>query len=177
MTSPIGAARKENSAEHSWQVILMAITLEEHANTGVDLLRVVKMLAIHDVVEIDVGDTFHYAKSSTPDLAERELAAAKRVLGMLPDDQAAELLQFWREFEARETPEAQFAAAIDRLVAFLLNAGNRGGTWIEHEITTDQVLEKNGHIAEGSEALWAVARQIAQEFAYDGAQRNAETQR
>jgi putative hydrolase of HD superfamily len=164
MTSPIGEDRKENSAEHSWQIMLMAIILHEHANTPVDLLKVLKMLAIHDVVEIDVGDTFHYAKASNPNLAEQELAAANRIFGILPDEQGRALLELWQEFEARETPESQFAASVDRLAAFLMNRGNEFGTWREHGIEPEVILERNAHIADGSHPLWNFAQSIVSEF-------------
>ncbi|MEQ1820904.1 MAG: HD domain-containing protein [Fimbriimonadaceae bacterium] len=164
MTSPIGQARKENSAEHSWQIVLMAMILHEHANLSVDLLKVVKMLAIHDVVEIDVGDTFHYAKTSSPDLAQRELTAAKRIFGILPPEQGQSLLELWQEFEARKTPEAIFAATVDRLVAFLMNRGNDFGTWREHSIAPELILERNSAICDGSNQLWNLAQTIVAEF-------------
>ncbi len=153
-TSPIGVERRESSAEHSWQVVLCALLLNEHANEAVDLFRVVQMLAIHDTVEIDVGDTFHYEKHQDPALSEREHAAAKRIFALLPDEQAKFYLGLWCEFEARVTPEARYAAAIDRAIAFLLNFNNKGGTWQSHKLTVEQIIEKNSHIAAGSETLW-----------------------
>ncbi len=153
-TSPIGAERRENSAEHSWQVVLCALLFHEHANEPVDLLRVVQMLAIHDTVEVDVGDTFHYDKHNHADLSERENAAAERIFAILPREQGEVYLALWREFEARITPEARFAAAIDRAIAFLMNIKNKGGTWHSHNLTAEQILERNSHIAAGSETLW-----------------------
>jgi putative hydrolase of HD superfamily len=153
-TSPIGAERRENSAEHSWQVVLCALLLHEHANESVDLLRVVQMLAIHDTVEVDVGDTFHYDKHTQADLSARENAAAERIFALLPSDQHQLYLSLWREFEARETPEARYAAAIDRAIAFVMNFNNKGGTWQSHNLTASQILERNRHIAAGSVALW-----------------------
>lgn len=153
-TSPIGVERRENSAEHSWQVVLCALLLHEHATESVDILRVVQMLTIHDTVEIDVGDTFHYEKHQDAALSEREQAAAERIFALLPDEQAVFYLRLWREFEARVTPEARYAAAIDRAIAFLMNFNNEGGTWQSHNLTVEQLVEKNSHIAAGSEALW-----------------------
>ena len=141
----------------------MAVLLYEHANEPVDLLKVVRMLAIHDVVEVDVGDTFHYQKSARNNLAELESQAAKRLFGMLPSDQATELSDLWREFEAKETPEARFAAAVDRFVAFLINSRNDGGTWVKHGVTASQILELNGHIGAGSLRLWDEAQQLVSE--------------
>ena len=163
-TRPIGLDRMENSAEHSWQIILMAMTLAEHSNVKVDLLRVIKMLAIHDCVEIDVGDTFHYAKAADVDLYEKELAAARRVFGILPDDQSAEYLALWEEFEAKETPEARFATAVDRVVAFLMNRGNDFGTWTEHAISPEMIREKNSHVADGSREIWEYALKVVDEY-------------
>jgi putative hydrolase of HD superfamily len=154
-TSPIGAERRENSAEHSWQVVLCALLLHEHANEPVDLLRVVQMLAIHDTVEIDVGDTFHYDKHNQADLSARENAAAERIFALLPSDQHQAYLSLWREFEAQATAEARYAAAIDRAIAFVMNFNNKGGTWQSHNLTASQILERNSHIAAGSEALWS----------------------
>jgi len=161
-TSPIGQTRKENSAEHSWQVILMAICLAEYAAHPIDLLKVVKMLAIHDAVEVDVGDTFHYAKDQTPDPAEREKAAAKRLFAILPEPQATEFDNLWQEFEDKKSNDAQFAACIDRLAAFITNAGNQGGTWREFNISIEQIVEKNQEILNASPKLWEWARQQAQ---------------
>lgn len=156
-TSPIGMERRENSAEHSWQVILCAVTFQEHANEPVDILKVVKMLMIHDVVEVDVGDVFHYDKGATEGLYERELAAAKRIFGLLNDELRDEYLALWKEFEARETPEARYAASVDRLIAFLMNINNQGGTWKEFNVAPEDVLDKNAHIKIGSKTLWEMA--------------------
>jgi putative hydrolase of HD superfamily len=153
-TSPIGAERRENSAEHSWQVILCAMLLHEHSNEPVDLLRVMQMLAIHDTVEIDVGDTFHYEKQDDPDLTRKEAAAAERIFSMLPPDQGQYYRALWQEFEERSSPEARYAAAIDRAIGFLMNINNDGGTWKKHNLSPDRILSANSHIAAGSEELW-----------------------
>lgn len=162
-TSPIGVERRENSAEHSWQVVLCALLLYEHANQTVDLLRVLSMLTVHDVVEVDAGDTFHYEKASRDSLAEREREAAQRLFGLLPPDQGISLRALWEEFEAGESVEAQFARAVDRLSAFIMNLHNNGGTWVTHGITAKQILSLNSHIADGSLPLWEAAQAIVAE--------------
>ncbi len=147
--------RLENSAEHSWHLAVMAMLLAEHANAEVNLLRVLKMLLVHDVVEIDAGDTYCYDALGNDSKAERETAAARRIYGLLPDDQRDEMHHLWEEFEARQTPEAKFAAALDRLMPLLHNYHTEGRSWREHGITQAQVLERNKHVSEGSETLWA----------------------
>lgn len=152
-------SRRENSAEHSWHLALMAMMLVEHANEPVDLARVLQMILVHDIVEIDAGDTFVYDAAAMIGKAEREQQAAERIFGMLPDDQKAEFLALWHEFEARETPEAKYASALDRLAGMLPNAANNGGTWNEHQVTVEQVTRRNESIATGSDVLWDHARQ------------------
>lgn len=167
-TSPIGLKRRENSAEHSWQVVLSAIVFSEHANEEIDLLKVVKMLALHDVVEIDVGDTFHYHKQSKTDLYEQELAAAERIFSILGSPQKEAYLSLWQEFEARQTPEAKYAAAVDRIMAFIMNSRNHGGNWIPNNITIERALEKNAHMQEGSETIWEMAQSMLAECQQKG---------
>jgi putative hydrolase of HD superfamily len=152
-------ARRENSAEHSWHLALMAVMLVEHANEPVDLARVLQMILIHDIVEIDAGDTFVYDSNAMIGKAEREALAAERIFGMLPEDQKDELFSLWHEFEARETPEAKYASALDRLAGMLPNAANNGGTWNEHKVTVEQVTRRNESIQIGSEAIWDRAKQ------------------
>lgn len=159
-THPMGAARYENSAEHSWQLALMALTLAEHANETVDVVHVMRMLLIHDIVEIDAGDTFCYDEDGHLDKAERETRAATRIFGLLPVDQGAELRALWDEFEERRTPEAQFANALDRLMPVLHNIYNGGGSWTENDIERSQVMARCRPICDGSEALWRVAESI-----------------
>jgi putative hydrolase of HD superfamily len=156
---PGEVARRENSAEHSWHLALMAMMLVEHANEPVDLARVLQMILIHDIVEIDAGDTFVYDSNAMIGKAERESLAAERIFGMLPDDQKDELFSLWHEFEARETPEAKYASALDRLAGMLPNAANNGGTWNEHKVTVEQVTLRNESIHIGSEVIWAHAKQ------------------
>jgi putative hydrolase of HD superfamily len=156
-------SRNENSAEHSWHIALMAVVLAEHADEAVDVARVVKMLLVHDVVEIDAGDTYVYDVAATVDKAEREGRAAQRLFGLLPADQAAEVRALWDEFEARETPEARFAAAVDRLQPLLHNFATEGQAWRHHGVTADRVESVNRHMAEGSQRLWEHARQLIAE--------------
>lgn len=155
-------SRRENSAEHSWHLALMAMMLVEHANEPVDLARVLQMILVHDIVEIDAGDTFVYDAAAMVGKADREEAAANRIFGLLPDDQKVELLELWHEFEARETPEAKYASALDRLAGMLPNAVNNGGTWNEHHVTVEQVTRRNESIATGSDVLWEHAKQWIQ---------------
>jgi len=163
--------RAENSAEHSWHFALMVMTLAEHAGsvcedgkrTPLDVLRVLKMALIHDLVEIDAGDTFAYDDANRADQHAREARAADRIFGLLPEDQAREYRALWDEFEAQETLEARFATACDRLNPILLNTLSGGAAWAKHGITQDRVLERNAHIAAGSPALWDYAKSIIEE--------------
>jgi len=148
------SGRPENDAEHSWALCLFVMTLAEHSNTSIDVLRVMKMLLIHDIVEIDAGDTFAYDTARLVDQHEREAAAASRLFGLLPDDQAAEFRALWDEFEDRQTADARFAHAIDRCQAMLLNCLSKGVTWSRHNVRLDQIRARNAPIGEGSASLW-----------------------
>jgi putative hydrolase of HD superfamily len=152
--------RRENSSEHSWHLAVMALVLAEHAGAAIDTLRVVKMALVHDLVEIDAGDTFCYDEAGNADKAAREAIAADRIFGLLPDDQGREFRSLWEEFEARATPEARFAAALDRLMPLLHNYASRGKTWQEHDVPAAKVLERNRHIEDGSAQLWALAESL-----------------
>ncbi|EGQ7697010.1 HD domain-containing protein [Vibrio vulnificus] len=160
--------RLENSAEHSWHVALMALLMEEHANEPIDISRVVKMLLLHDVVEIDAGDTFVYDAVASQQQAEKELAAAKRLFGMLPVDQGEELLQLWLEFEAAQTADAKFGKALDRIIPMLLNYHNQGQSWQEHGVTRQQALTVNKKIDFGSHVLWEKAQEIIEQATQQG---------
>jgi putative hydrolase of HD superfamily len=150
--------RAENDAEHSWHLCVAVIVLAEHANEPrLDVLRVLKMLIIHDLVEIDAGDTFAYDTARMADQHEREARAADRIFRLLPPDQCAEFRALWDEFEERATPEARFAAAIDRFQPVLLNCSTEGAAWKRHGVTADRVVARNSYIAEGSAALWEKA--------------------
>jgi len=153
-TMVIGESRLENSAEHSWHLGVMAALLAEYAPEQVDMERTLTMLLIHDVVEIDAGDTFAFDDAAMADKEERERRAAERLFGLLPSDQAARLRGLWDEFEAGTTPEARFANALDRFHALLQNVHNRGGTWKRHGVTRDQVLSRMEPIREGAPGLW-----------------------
>lgn len=155
--------RKENSSEHSWHLAVMALVLAEHACESVDILHVVKMALVHDLVEIDAGDTFCYDDAGNADKAAREAAAADRIFGLLPDGQSREMLSLWDEFEARSTPEARFAAALDRLMPLMHNYYSRGKTWQEHDVASAQVLERNRHIEDGSAQLWNFAHGLIED--------------
>jgi len=164
----LNETRHENSAEHSWHLAVMALVLAEHANAKVNTLRVLKMLLVHDIVEIDSGDTYIYDAAGNDTKAERENAAARRIFGLLPEDQQAELTQLWQEFEARETPEARFAAALDRLMPLLHNYHNEGRSWREHGISEAQVMRLNSHMADGSQTLWEYAEALIKEATAKG---------
>lgn len=152
-TKIMGGQRQENSAEHSWQLAIMALVLSEHANEPVDALHVVKMLLVHDVIEIDAGDTWSFDDAGYLDKEERERLAAKRIFALLPPDQAAPLHAIWEEFEEMRTPESRFANALDRLMPMLHNFHNTGGTWRREGVTMQKVLARQSAIAKGSQAL------------------------
>ncbi|MCS0433173.1 HD domain-containing protein [Vibrio diabolicus] len=160
--------RLENSAEHSWHVTLMAILMEEHANAPVDICRVMKMLLIHDVVEIDAGDTFVYDTAASQEQVEKEIRAAERLFGMLPSDQEQELLALWHEFEAAQTDDAKYAKALDRLIPMLLNYHNNGQSWKEHGVSREQALTINKRIEFGSVTLWDKAKELIEEATEKG---------
>ncbi len=160
----IGSRRRENDAEHSWHLCLCAILLAEHTNEPrPNLLRVLQMLIVHDLVEIDAGDTYAYDTAAMAGQHEREAQAAERIFGLLPGGQAEEFRALWDEFEARQTPEARFAAAVDRFQPMLLNCRTEGAAWKRHGVTRERVLARNAHIAEGCSDLWAYAVKMVQE--------------
>jgi putative hydrolases of HD superfamily len=152
--------RKENSAEHSWHTAVMAMVLAEYAVSGVDTVRVIKMMLIHDIVEIDAGDVLIYHTKGAADREEKEKRAAERIFGLLPQDQKKEFIDLWDEFENKITPEAKFAGALDRLMPLLHNYTNKGKTWREHGIYYDQVLDKHRPIEKCSPRLWEYARSL-----------------
>jgi putative hydrolase of HD superfamily len=168
-TFVIGSRRHENDAEHSWHLSLMVLVLAEHANTpDVDVLRVLKMLLIHDIVEIDAGDTFAYDIARMADQHEREALAADRLFGLLPHDQTTEFRALWDEFEARATPEARFAAAMDRFQPMLLNCLTEGTAWRLHGVTSDRVLARNAHIIDGATEVWTYAARMIEQAVATG---------
>jgi putative hydrolases of HD superfamily len=164
----IDRSRRENTAEHSWHLAMMAITLADYADRPIDIGRVIRMLLVHDLVEIDAGDTFVYDVAANQDKAEREAAAAERIFGVLPSDQETELRSLWQEFEARTTPDAAFAAALDRLQPLLHNYHTEGSTWRQHGITVEQVVTLNRTIANGSQRLWEYTERLIEDAAARG---------
>lgn len=159
-TTLMDSSRRENSAEHSWHLAVMALTLSEYAEQGTDLTRVVRMLLVHDIVEIDAGDTFAYDTQGYTDKAEREERAAARIFGLLPDDIRDDLLALWHEFEAITTPEARFANALDRLEPLLGNYATGGGSWKKAGVTLAKVQKRMEPIANVSAELGAYVQHI-----------------
>lgn len=167
-THILSGNRPENSAEHSWHIAVMAILLAEHAGERLNLERVLKMLLIHDIVEIDSGDSFCYDEKALQSQAEREGAAAERLFGMLPEAQRANLFKIWREFEAQATPEAIFAATVDRLQPLLFDCMSDGGTLRSSETTLEKVLARHQIIQAGSPVLADYANHLIQTAARRG---------
>lgn len=161
-TTLLDGSRPENSAEHSWHLALYALVLAEYGG-DLDAGRVLAMVLVHDIVEIDAGDTFIYDEAGQATKQDRERQAADRLFALLPADQASRLRAAWDEFEERETPEARFAYAIDRLQPVLHNHRTGGAAWRRHGITSEQVRAKNGAIAAGSPRLWELARSLIEE--------------
>lgn len=154
-TRPLGLARYENSAEHSWQLAMLAASLVRHAEPGVDLDRVIRMLLVHDVGEIDTGDTMIYTEGGWEERKAAEAAAVRRIFGLLPDRLGEPFLELWREFEAASTPEARFANAVDRAMPVLLNLANDGQSWRENGIGHERVVGRvAAPIRDGCPALW-----------------------
>ncbi len=162
-TSLIDGSRRENSAEHSWHLATMALVLVEYVQAEVDLLRVLKMLLIHDIIEIEAGDTFAFDVAANLDKAAREQLAADLLFGMLPPDLQSDLQGLWIEFESNATTEAQFANALDRLQPLLHNYHNQGGTWRRHGITRQQVIQRMRPIQTGTPQLWPFVMSIIDE--------------
>lgn len=154
-TRPLGLERYENSAEHSWQLALLATSLAPHAGAAIDVDRVIRMLLVHDVGEIDTGDTMIYTEGGWEERKAAEAAAARRIFGLLPDPAGAALLALWQEFEAAATPEARFANAVDRAMPVLLNLANAGQSWRENGISHARVIGRVAvPIRDGCPALW-----------------------
>lgn len=162
-TKLFNSDRNENDAEHSWHLAVMAIVLAEHSDAEIDILKVVKMVLIHDIVEIDAGDTFIYDTKKSHSNTDEERLAANRIFGLLPTEQAKEFIEVWEEFEAGESNEAKFAKAMDRLEPLLQNTSNNGGTWNEFEVNYAKVYEKKSVIKEGSNSIWNYAEKLIDE--------------
>lgn len=152
--------RKENDAEHSWHLALMAVLLKEYANEEVDLAKVIPMVLLHDLVEIDAGDTYAYDQAGLATQRARETKAADRIFGMLPEDQGTKFRNLWEEFEAYETAEAKFAHVLDNCQPLLLNDASGGKSWKEHTVHKSQIYKRNEHTAEGSREIWEYMQQL-----------------
>ena len=159
-TKLFNSDRRENDSEHSWHLAMMALVLAEHANEDIDILKVIKMVLIHDIVEIDSGDVFFYDPDNGHTNTEEELKAANRIFGILPADQAEELINIWREFEDAETAEAKFAKSLDRFEPLLQNYSNKGGTWQEFDVSHDMVYGMKSRIKNGSNTIWRYAEDL-----------------
>ncbi len=153
-------SRKENDAEHSWHLALMAVLLKEYANEEVDLAKVIPMVLLHDLVEIDAGDTYAYDQAGLATQRARETKAADRIFGMLPEDQGIKFRNLWEEFEAYETAEAKFAHVLDNCQPLLLNDASGGKSWKEHTVHKSQIYKRNEHTAEGSREIWEYMQQL-----------------
>lgn len=156
------ASRKEDDAEHSWHLALMAVLLKEYSNEEVDLTKVIPMVLIHDLVEIDAGDTYAYSGESAAVTEARERKAAERVFGILPEDQGKVFRDLWEEFEAYQTPEAKFAHVLDNCQPMLLNDASNGLSWTEHQVRKSQIYKRNEHTAEGSRKIWNYMQSLVQ---------------
>ena len=160
--------RKENDAEHSWHLAIMAFLLAEYSNNPIDVTHVMKMVLLHDVVEIDAGETNCYDTEGYKSKAEREEKAARRIFGLLPDDQRDEFYSLWREFEDCETDDAKFAAVLDRMQPMLLNYTKNGRSWLEHDIKREQVIARNAGYFDTADSIGDLMKQVIDDAAEKG---------
>lgn len=167
-TNLIGKDEREDDAQHSWHISVMAMILSEYADNDIDTYKVIKMLLIHDLVELFAGDTFCYDEEANKDKEERELAAAEKIYGMLDKDKGEELRALWDEFEEMETEEAIFAASMDRLQPILNNYYNDGGTWKKFQVPKSKIYERVKPIKEASEKLWNFVENIIEDAYREG---------
>ena len=167
-TKLFNSDRCENDAEHSWHLAMMAIVLAEHSDKKIDVFKVVKMVLIHDIVEIDAGDTFIYDSQKSHTNTDEERFAAKRIFGLLPTSQAEEFIAIWEEFEDGKTDEAIFAKAMDRFEPLLQNTSNNGGTWAEFDVPYQKVYDKKRAIKDGSTTIWNYAEDLINESVEKG---------
>jgi putative hydrolase of HD superfamily len=164
-TKPLGLDRYENSAEHSWQISLLALVLAKFGDESLNIEKVIKMLLVHDIGEIDADDVFFFDDAGRLDAKEKELAALKRIFGILPEEKAAELFALWDEFENGASKEAKFARAVDRVMPVLQNLYNNRQSWAENGVTKEQILTKTAYIGEGSAIIWeTLAAKIEKAF-------------
>ena len=150
-------SRKENDAEHAWHMAIMTILLSEYANEEIDVLKTITMLLIHDIVEIDAGDTYAYDEEGKKTQREREEKAAERIFGLLPEEKGEYFRNLWEEFEEYKTPEAKFAHTMDNIQPAMLNAASGGKSWKEHEVNFSQILNRNAKTMDGSKEIWDYA--------------------
>lgn len=162
-TSIIGVDQRENDAEHSWHISLMAVILQEYSNESIDILKVIKMLLTHDLVEIYAGDTFCYDVKGNEDKKNRELIAAEKIYGMLDKEKGSELRLLWDEFEEMETPEALFAASMDRMQPMLSNYHNNGGTWEEFDVKKENIYKRIAPVEKTSDELWKYMQYVIED--------------
>lgn len=155
--------RKENDAEHSWHIALMAILLKEHIKEEVDILKVITMVLLHDLVEIDAGDTYAYDSAGAETKRAREVKAADRIFGLLPEDQGKYFRELWEEFESYESADAKYAHLLDNFQPLLLNDASEGKSWVEHDVKKAQIYKRNEKIDETSEAVWEYMKNIVAE--------------
>jgi putative hydrolase of HD superfamily len=167
-TKLFNSDRHENDAEHSWHLAMMTIVLAEHSDKPIDVLKVLKMVLIHDIVEIDAGDTFIYDTQKSHTNTDQELIAAKRIFGLLPAEQAEELIAIWEEFEEGSTDDAKFAKSMDRFEPLLQNTSNNGGTWAEFNVPFQKVYDKKKAIKNGSTSIWNYAENLINESVQKG---------
>lgn len=167
-TKLFNSDRHENDTEHSWHLAMMTLVLASHSNQLIDVLKVVKMVLIHDIVEIDAGDVFIYDTVKNHTNTDEELLAAKRIFGLLPTEQAEEFIAIWQEFEDGKTAEAQFAKTMDRLEPLLQNTSNNGGTWAEFDVRYQKVYDKKVAIKDGSATIWNYAENLINESVEKG---------
>jgi putative hydrolase of HD superfamily len=159
-TKLFNKSRFENDAEHAWHLAVMALVMNEYSNAEIDVSKVIKMVLVHDIVEIDAGDVIVYDTKMRTCAEEKECIAAERIFGILPEDQKEEFIGLWREFEEKKTPESKFAAAIDRFEPILQNQLTEYYTWKAHDITLDMLHDKNKHIQDGSKVIWDIVESI-----------------
>lgn len=163
-----GYSRREGDAEHAWHMALMAWLLQEYSNQPVDIAKTMVMILIHDLVEIDAGDTYAYDEEANRTKEEREKKAAERIFGLLPEDQGEKLRQLWEEFEAYETPEARFAHTMDNFQPLLLNDYNEGKDWTGHQVRISQVLKRNEYTENGSSQIWEYMKELLEKNVAQG---------
>lgn len=161
-------ARKENDAEHSWHIALMAVLLKEYVGEEVDVAKVMTMVLLHDLVEIDAGDTYAYDSEGAKSKREREVKAADRIFGLLPADQGTYFRDLWEEFEAYETPDAKYAHLLDNFQPLLLNDASGGKSWKEHGVHKNQIYKRNEKVLETSETVWNVIQEIVEDHVKRG---------